>query len=198
MTPPLVATGRVVFPYVIDGVNHKLRMYVKNPTLVGSTWQINSRTLDENDTDWKGFVNTFVTVWAEYAPSDSSGGTWTLEKRDGPVWTVVDTYLPSYTVTGTAHLAGTQLTVTLRDKLNYHFKFVVMEGTQPANIKSVAPTGGNGGLDALIGMFLPTYVTGVPPYAVVVSRLNQFMSTAPFVSFAVHYNKKMLKRRGLA
>ncbi len=197
MTPPIAATGRIKQPYVVSGRSHVLHVYVRNPQLVGGNWLINSRPLDENDINWHDAVDGLMTAITAVFPSGSTVGQSVLQHRDGGIWNDVDVYTPSITPSGSGAIPASQLTITLKDRLLYNFKFQMMETNEAYPQLFKDPTAGNAALDSLITR-LTTHAEGeVRPVDFVVSRLNQYMVVNPFVSCSVFINRKLARRLGL-
>lgn len=197
MTPPLAATGRIEVLYTVGGLVHKAHAFVRNPQLVGTDWKINSRLLDENDTLWSDAAQTYVDALTRCGISTESVGQVTLQKMIGGVWVAQAAMTPTFSASGNAYVPGSQITLTLRDKLFYRFKVQFMERAEvvPQLVKSA--TGGDAAMDNLVALF-GSATTYPNPFHWIVSMHNQFLVDSPFVSCSVKFNRKLLRARGLA
>ncbi len=196
--PYPVATGRIVIPYTVDGLEHKIQAWVRNPQLVGSDWMINSRSLDENDTHWEDAAETWAFVISYLMDAGSTPGTALLQTRVGGVFTTVSTDTVAFAnVTGSRFVAQ-QTTVTLRDKLFNRFKVQLMEATKLPGRKLTTYSGGDAQEDAFLLEYSVGNATGVSPYKWQVSGWNQFMAADPLVAYVTTLNRKLRRARGVA
>lgn len=196
MAQPLVATGRLIFPYTQSGVLHKFFAYVKNPTLVGANWQINSRTSDANDLLASDAVNGLALAMESVFASTVSIGTAILQTRSGGVWTPVASYTPTAISPVGSSVTAAQITATFRDSAFHKMKLVLNEQeTQPPGHTTTLV-----GLTAAIGDWLKQYTashtTANPPYLWQVSRSNLYLNTSPFVALTMTFNKHLRRIRG--
>lgn len=196
MTEPIAATGRIKLPYSCGTQWHVIHAYVRNPQLVGGTWKINSRALDENDTLWSAAAQSLADAMKGMYPVTSGFGLAELQTRSGGVWTAVDTYTPTGACAGGAYQQATQYTITFRDKLLYHFKVQLMESSAVPPNRYTSPTGGGGAEDAFIANFLSASAYPAP-FHWICSRHNQFMADSNFVSAKVWLNERLGRMRGL-
>lgn len=198
MSTPLAAVGRVVFHYTVNSFDHKFQAYVRNPQLVGGAYKINSRTLDENDTAWEVASVGCNLVVDSLIGTTSVAGITELQLLQGVQWVTVATHQSdAFGAPGVAAVPASQVTLTLRTKLNHKVRVTLMEMREtPAQlIKST--TGGDASMDNLIQHFLATYTQPQDPYVWQVGRDNQFLATNPFVSCSVYLNRKLARRRGI-
>jgi hypothetical protein len=198
MTPPLVATARIQIPYIVSGFTHIHHAYVRNAQLVGGNWLINSRALDENDTNWHDAVDSILGSISFWAPNGTTVGAALLQKRSGGIWNNVDLYSPAFNPTGGGGpVAAGQATLTLKDKLLYNFKvqFMELQESYPQLIKN--PTAGDADMDDFIGRYTQSGGASLYPYDFIVSRLDQFVASSPFVSLSVFLNRKVARARGV-
>lgn len=197
MTHAIIATGRIVTPYTLNGLTHVHHCYVRNPQSVGGVWQINSRTLDENDTLFSDACEGLAHCIGGVAPSTLTWGQQLLQTLSGGVWTTVATHQTSMGVTNQAYKPATEITVVLRDKLLNRFKFVLLEQCEAAPQHFVDPTAGDVYFDALLVDITSKPSTPVTPWVWMVSKYNQYLITDPVVGVTVTVNRKVRRARGL-
>jgi len=198
MSTVLLATGRIVVPYTINGLLHKHHAYVRNPQFVGGAWTINSRTTDSNDTLWTAALEGLITGFNGVFPSDVTVGLCLFQTLEGPVWVTQDSATQSITPTGTAHVPASQITITVKDKSFKNVKIVLMECIETPPFKISAATGGDSAFDALTSRYIGHNASHAWPYDWQVGRGNQYFMASPFVSAVVTYNRKLRRARGLA
>jgi len=200
MSTTLAALGRITIAYQVDSTfTHKLRAYVRNPQLVGSTWMINTRTTDSNDLDWAGAANGLMETLTYLMSLASLFGAALLETRSGSVWQPRATAAFSRTHHGSGTLQpASQFTLTLRDTLFRKVKVVVLDGIYPGLAKSTDPNAGIGASDSFNAQFQSTYTVGGGPYTWLVGRGNTYLAVNPVVSWVAATNRKIRRARGLA
>src|SRR5690242_10601737 len=130
MPAPKSATGRIVVPVSFSGHLSHFHAYVRNIQAGGTDYRINSRATDANDLEWQdaaeGLYESLSYLWA----SGISAGSMSLEKKVGTMWVPLSFVAPSADhVSGSGHPAS-QVTMTLRDKLFYKVKVVVLNTKQ--------------------------------------------------------------------
>lgn len=189
--------GRITFNYIVSGLSHKTRFYCRNPQVAGSTFNINTRTLDENDLDWVDAVTGLNTDLDNVMGTAVTMGEAQLDKWDGTVWQPLATTTPTFLGSSTAQSCA-QLTVVLRDTELKKVKVVVMEPSQPAPQHSISATGGDASMDNFIAGFLSTGTTPDKAFNWMVSHRNLYLAVSPFIGFTVCLNRKVRRRRGLA
>ncbi len=199
MSVPLSATGRITLPYTISGNLHKFRVYCRNPQVAGATYNINSRPVDANDMDWHDAVHDLAEAFSWLMPTGWTLGSPFLEHQTGGIWTVLDTFVPTYTNHYSSDPAlGWQFTLVFRDVLLKKLKWTAIEGNAAALVHYPA-------YSAIVETryqnfskeFMSTHTLTNAPYTWVVSRGNQYINTAPFVGLTVTTNKRARRRRGL-
>lgn len=196
MSTPLSATGRILVPYTIDGFSHVAHAYVKNPQLVGAVYNVNSRATDANDLLWENAAQGFVDALGAIGPTGMSFGTCILQKLISTLWTPLATYSPGFSVTGGTSRPGSQVTLTLRDVNFKKVKVIFLDSIELPPQKVITPTGGDAGMDALVGSFLSTGAATYAPYKWIVGRGNAYLNTSPFVKVSVRYNETILRAHG--
>jgi hypothetical protein len=198
MSTALSATGKIVIPYTYSGISHKMSMYCKNPTLVGGTYNINSRTLDANDIVWTDAAQQLAQMLVQFTANASGVGQAVLQHWESGLW-IPKAY---YTVTPTGQTSGqqicTELTYVLRDKLNHPVKVVMLEGVEVPPQHWVNPLAGSAVLDSISHMLMDTTINANSPFAWAVGRGNQYLADTPIVGITLSFNRKLRRRRGLA
>ncbi len=199
MSTPLSAGGRITLPYTIANLQHKLRVFVRNPTAVGGSFNINSRSVDANDIVWTDALNDLATAVSYLMGTGFSFGDGVLEKQTGGIYTALATATPSYTdhSSGTAYYAW-QATFVLRDVLLKKVKIVHLEGDLGAHAHSASRAAiPQAGYISFIKEFMSDHVLTNAPYVWVVGKGNQYLNTSPFVGFTNAGNRRVRRRRGL-
>jgi len=190
--------GRVTIPYTIAGVPHITRLYVKQPTATGGTYNIFGRFSVTADIPWKDAADGMAEAISNVIPAAISPDTVLLEQFDGLIWVLRETHTTTFpNIGGTSQVAG-QITVSLRDAAGLQAKLVILEGNQVYPTKFTSPTGGAGGMDALILEFTSGATLSPSPWVTVVSHREQFLQSAPFISAVITMNRAIRRRRGLA
>lgn len=198
MTNPMAATGRIRVHYTISGLTHTVSVFCRNVQNQSGSYFINSRTLDENDVPWIYAADRLVNSLQAIMPAGVTYSVAELQEYDGLIWTTTDTHaLTPAEAFGTSVPAG-QLTLTFRDKTNYHVKLVVMETQEAPGAKVISPTGGDSDLDALVAAWTSTVGNANDPFAWAVGRSNQYLAASPFISATVSLNRKLRRARGMA
>jgi len=198
MTPPLVAASRIVLPININGLVHKLRVYARNATLVGTDWMINTRETDANDLAWADAVADLAAAVSFLLPTTASANAAILEKRTGDLWNPVDFVVVPLPNKGGTSVAASQITLVMRDTTFYKVKVVVMEGI-------IDGPGRYPSFDTLTGALLnmasewdDTHTLDNAPWRWQVGRDNEYLLDNPFVGLTITFNRKMRRARGLA
>lgn len=196
---PIFVTGmgRIVVPYTVDGLTHKVRFYARNPQAVGGSFNVNSRALDNNDIVWTAALARVTLAMSNIMPSGAVWGSAFLEKFDGSVWNALAFSTPTDAMTGSGYQKATQLTMVLRDTAGKKLKVVWLEMTKVAPVHFTSPTGGDVDMDALIAPFVAGGGNASDPYNWQVSHRNLYVNTSPFVGMTITLNRKVRRRRGL-
>lgn len=200
MAQPQLATGRIVQKYTVSGRTHRAVANVRGLTLVGGVYQINSRTLDANDTVWTDAANGWFETVSFLAPLATTWSDTELWEKVGTAWVLRATFTPIATdhKSGDPILAG-QHTLTLRDTLFYFLKAVVLDssaGDIPKKYTTLAslPTQPNNWAK----QFTSSNTIGHAPYTWMVSDSDHYINTAPFVGVVTTFNRQLRRARGLA
>lgn len=199
MATTLGAVGRIVIPYTFSGISHALRVYVRNPQVVGGTYNINSRTLDENDEDWTLCADDLATAFSYVAGTDWVFGQARLELRDGLLWSIGALHTLSMTNHAVSSAPyATQFTLVLRDILFRKVKVVALE-TVPLWLNHDVSWAGmvNANEKAFAREFLSNHVLTHAPYIWMVGRGNQYLNLTGFVGATASVNRRIRRRRGL-
>ena len=200
MSQPLLATGRIVFLYTVQGIQHHSVAYIRGLAQVGSVWQHNSRALDANDQVWTDSVNGFFESMSYLYSSAWTAGAALLQQLSGTVWNPMDTA----SFTGTNHSASTgwasglQSTLTLRDTAFKKMRMIAMEANYHGANKSTATNYFGDARDSFIKQWTASYTVTNAPYIWQVSRGNRYMATTPLISYVQAYNRKIRRARGIA
>lgn len=200
MSQPLVATGRIVFLYTVQGIQHHSIAYVRGLTQVGSVWQHNSRTLDANDQIWTDSVNGFFEGMSYLYSAAWSADVALLQNYASGVWNPLATATFSGTnhSTGSGWASGLQSTLTLRDSAFKKMRVIAMEGNFPGAYKSTSTNYFGDARDNFIKQWTSSYTVTYAPYIWQVSRGNRYTAAVSLVSYVQAYNRKIRRRRGIA
>jgi hypothetical protein len=173
-------------------------MYVTQPSLAGSTWEIDVRPSVGGTIDWADAAESLANCMSSALPTGATPGKAVLEEYSVTGWLARATAAVTFpNLSGSANLAM-QITLTLRDSNFTRPKQVLMEGNQVAPAKFTSPTGGAGGLDAYIAEFLNTGSTANRPWFVMTNQHGFFLQESPFISVTLTFNRKLRRARGLA
>lgn len=197
MTPPIVATFRILQPYVVSSRAHVAHFYVKDATEVLGSWTLLHRTSGADRIPLADAVNAIADAWEANLPSGSTMGIAQLQERSGGVWNTVAQATPTYTPSGTGAIPAGQLTMTVKDTEFYNFKIQYMESVQPYPQQLSDPAAGNAAMDSFVTRFTNPGTPSIYPFDFVVSRYNNFMADEPFVSVSVFLNRKVARRIGV-
>lgn len=198
MSGPSIGIGRITVPYTVVGLTHACRMYVSNPTLSGGQWVIDQRPGAGTPILWSAAASDLAAAMSSCLATGVTPGTALLEEFSATGWLPRDTAAVTFPNLSGNTNAASQLTITFRDTNFTRPKIVLMEHNQTAPTKYTSPTGGAGGLDAMIGEFLSTGSGTARPYLVMTNQHEFFLQTSPFVSVTTTYNRKLRRARGLA
>lgn len=198
MAQDLIATGRIVQPYTVDGQPHRFVAYVRNIQFSGGNYFINSRTLDDNDTDWEdaaeGLFQALSYLMSGTLTSNADAG---LEEKVDEQWNPLAFYTPVTSNAAGSYKVATQSTVVLRDTAFKKMKIIQMETTEAAPQHFTQIAGGDTAYDNYIKQWTSGATVPTPPFSWQVSRGNRYINTAPFVGATVALNRKIRRARGL-
>lgn len=199
MAVPLSATGRITIPITFSNYTHKMRVYCRNPQVVGATYNINTRATDANDEAWTDAVNGLVEATSYLYANTATFGDASLEIRSGTVWTLAANFTPS----GATHFTGTnyvgwQFTWVLRDVNLKKVKLVQLEGNYNALMHVASYSGfGAGTWLSFVKEFTSNKTLTHAPWNWMVGRGNQYLHASSFVGLTVTPNRRTRRRRGL-
>lgn len=198
MSGPVTGIGRITIPYTVTALTHECRMYVWNPTLAGSQWNIDIRPDVGGVADWTLAAQGLADAISFLLATGVTAGTASLEELSGTGWLPRDTTTVTLTnLAGSSSLA-TQATLTLRDENFTRPKIVVMEINQAGPFKLTSPAAGGANFDGFIDAFLGTSSVAQRPWFFMVNQHGHFLLDNSFVSTTVTYNRKLRRARGLA
>ena len=198
MSQPLLAEGRMILPYTVDGLPHKMFAYLRNPQPVGGTYNVNSRTLDANDQPWKNCAEAwFQSVSYLFSGTLTASGDILLQRFIDNVWQPTETYTPVTSNAAGSYKPGTQVTVVLRDSAFKQIKIVMLETSEISPQHFIQIAGGDAAFDNMIKQFTSTATISPAPYIFMVSRGNRYINTTPFIGATVTLNRKVRRARGL-
>lgn len=198
MSGPTTGIGRITIPYTVSSLTHECRMYVWNPTLAGSQWNIDIRPDVGGVSDWVNAAQGLADAISWLLPAAATPGTASLEELSGTGWLPRDTTTVTLTnALGSVNLA-TQTTLTLRDSNFTRPKIVVMEINQPGPVKYTSPTAGGANFDGFIDAFLASSIVAQRPWFYMVNQHGFYLLDDAFVSTTITYNRKLRRARGLA
>lgn len=198
MATPLSATGRIVLPYTVDGQVHQWHAYVRNPTVTGSTYNINTRTTDSNDLDWLAAADGMAATLSKFVSSATAFGSALLQLRSGSVFNTV----AAKTVTNGSAVSGynkaSQLSIVMRDTLFRKVKVILLEGIFSPPFHAPGYPTGDTGVDGLVKEFTSAHTVTAAPYIWLVGRGNGYLNTSPVLGVTIALNRKVRRNRGLA
>lgn len=198
MAQTLLATGRITLPITVDGLLHKLRVYVKNPTASGGSYNINSRTSDLNDQLWTTAAEDLASSisYGQGVTAVSVGDAY-LESRSGLIWTTLAFHTCGLNNALGTYAPGTQQTMVFRDTAGYKVKIIALEGNLNAPYHNGSYSSLTSTQLALIKQFTAAYTLTNAPYLWMVSRGNRYLNSASYVGLTIALNRKVRRRRGL-
>lgn len=193
MTTDLIASARFTLQYVVAGLTHHIRAYVKPVALSGSSTTLEART--------GGTIpaNTAAGGLAAAIKEaiDGAVGDVLLEQRVGSVWIPEWTFSTSGAGTG-SNATARQMTLVLRAMDFTKMRVQIMESgvfTFPAHFNSYA---GMGAADkAVLNVWCVSGGDASYPIEWQVSRSNNFLFASPFVGMTTDLNDKVRRARGL-
>lgn len=198
MSGPSLGIGRITIPYTVNGLTHVSRMYVSNPSLAGSTWEIDVRPSVGGTIDWADAAEALANCMSSALATGTTPGTALLEEWSSTGWLLRDTATVTFPNLSGSTNPAMQITLTFRDSNFTRPKQVLMEGNQVAPVKYTSPTAGPGGLDGYISEFLNTGTTVNRPWFVMTNQHGFFLQESPFISARLTFNHKLERARGLA
>lgn len=195
---PLVATARMQMPLIISSISHVFSVYVRGLTPVSTSWNINTRTLDANDLDWKAAAQGWWDAFS-YMLDDAVGApTIKLEELQSGVWVQLDDVaVTGGNGSGTTNPAS-QFTFTLRDKEFKPDKVVWLDAVCTPPGRANAITDWTTNISNALKQYTSAHTVTNPPFSWQASRANQFLHDAPVVGMVATFNRKLRRRRGLA
>jgi len=199
MAYPRSAVGRIILPITTSARLHRLHLFVRNPQIGGLTYRINSRTLDQNDTNWEsaaqGWWDSIRTIFFT-AVAAPTAELWT---RVGLVWTLVSTLALANAGTnaGAVQLAA-EITVTYRCSNGKFLRCQWFETsyTPPSGSRDINAPGG--ALTLTMKQWTSLNTVAYAPYIWNVNQDNQYLNASSFVKYVMTYNRKLRKLRGLS
>lgn len=198
MSGPTTGIGRITIPYTVSSLVHECRMYVKNPTLAASVWNIDIRPDVGGVADWSLAAQGLADAISWILPTGVTAGSAILEELSGTGWLPRDTASVTLTNLSGTGATASQTTLTLRDENFTRPKIVVMEGNTLGPTKVSSPTGGNAAYDSFIDAFLGSSSVAQRPWFFMVNQHEFFLLDDAFVSATITYNRKLRRARGLA
>lgn len=198
MSEPTIGVGRIVIPYAVSGLEHEARMYVANPTLTGSVYNIDQRPSIGGTVLWSTAAQHFAETLSYVLATGVTPGTAVLEEYFATGWIPVATAAVTFPNLSGGSFLASQMVTTLRASDFTRPKIIVMEQTSTAPSKFTSPTGGGAVQDSFISQFLSTGTLGARPWVVMTNMHGIHLATNPFISFTTTYNKKLRRARGLA
>ena len=198
MAQELLATARIVFPIETSSNIHKIVAYVRGLTPVGGSWNVNTRTLDENDLPWDDAAQGFWDAYSYLLATAVVAPTAQLEEIDNGVWIpLANAALTGGNDSGDI-VQASQLTATFRDTAFKKMKVVFLEGSFVPPFASSIVTAFGGGVTNGLKQWTSSHTVTNPPYTWQVSRGNRYLATSPFVRGVATYNRRLRRDRGLA
>lgn len=192
--------GRIVVPYVISGLVHKFRLFCKQPTVGGTTYQIWSRTATGPNLDWEPVAEDMAAMLSNVLPGGTTPQAAYLEKWTGTVWQLLEVHTVTLPNLSGAEAPGWQFTAVFRDTGNEKLKAVIMEPPYSNAFHWTTLLGGAAIFDAFLKEWNETTKTlTYPPWNWATSHRQVFVhGTSPFVGGTTTLNRKVRRARGLA
>lgn len=194
----IIANWRLAVRWTIDGQAHVARLYVGEVVNNAGAWYFTNQWTPATLLPWEDCSDRFASLVHACGLDSEVFSESYLEYRDGNIWTLLDTDLPTVDAGGTNpfNWGGRQLTITMRDNNLNRFKLVLEERNEAADYTSRSPTSGNGSTDALISALTVTGGDDYDPVNWMVSKYMVHVKAGGFVSWATYPNKRVLRRRG--
>lgn len=198
MAQPLLATHRMQFEYVVDGVPHKIREWCSavttgSPGVYALVDRLGgSAVTASNYAD--AYIDALGNLFHNGAPTSMG---WTLFIKTGPNFFPLEVGSHSFTGVGAPNVEASQLTMYFRDTAFNHIRVQAMEsvlvptqhytttGSLPSTILSFA------------GEYTPAFAGSVAAYEWVQSRSGLYLNASSFVAATTDFNDKLRRRRGL-
>jgi len=197
MSGPVDGVGRITIPYTVSGQSHECRMYVSDPTLAGSVWNIDIHPSIGGVNDWADAAQALADSISFMLPTGTTVGSALLEEYSATGWLPRDTASVTLTnLTGGASLAA-QITLTLRALDFTRPKIVVMDVNNPGPLAFTSPTAGGANVDGFVDQFLGSSATWPRTWAFMTTMHGIFLLPDSFVRATITYNKKLAEERGL-
>lgn len=180
----------------IGAFSHRMDIWLVNVVYNAGQYAIVSRV--ENELlAWEDCADRLADIIAADSSSAYAQGNAELWQRNGLVWNLIDTHVPTPTPTGASfNTPGSQSTIVLRDTNLNKFKIVLMELHEAAPQHFESPTGGAAGFDALIASMVTAGGNEFDPYKYMASKYAFFVKEGGFVGCTVDLNRKVLRARG--
>lgn len=129
MPTTILATDRIELAYIVDGHEHKCRLYCKRVTTLTTGHQ--SVTARDGSTllDWTECAQAVAAMIDAYSRADANPLA-ALQTQGAPnVWNPIDFFATSTPGHGGAYQPASEITFVLRDTAFTRPKFVLMEGS---------------------------------------------------------------------
>lgn len=194
MAQPLLASWRIVTPYVASTLTHRQVVYCKADVAhPGPPQQLLYR--DGSSVSWTVAALGLAKALAKFLASGI--GTMQLQHLTGTVWNPIDTFLPGgLTYHGGAPVPCSQGTLFLRDSAFFKAKIVILESVLAPLYHDPGETTGDTGANAGTTAFADGLASADDPANWIVSRGNRYLHTFAAAGWTVTYNRKLRRRRG--
>lgn len=197
MSQPLLATARILIPYVATGQTHKLAAYVRNLQVDGASWNINTRETDSNDLDWADAAQGYWLAMSYGLDDAISPPTAELQELTGVTWNTLDTFACTGGNGSNSTILASQFTLTLRDMAFKKLRVVLLDTINGAMFRYTTSAGPGGFQTNYAKQWDSTFDITNAPYRWQVSRGDRFLAASPFVSIVSVYNDRLRRDRGL-
>lgn len=197
MSGPTLGIGRITIPYTVGGLAHECRMFVWNPTLAGSVYNIDIHPDFGGVGNWEDFAQGLAEAISWLLATGTTPGVAQLEELQATGWVGLDSVAVTFPNLAGSAFPATQNTYTLRVTDNSRPKIVIMEGNTIGPQRIASPTAGSAAFDNFFDRFEGSSIQAARPYQCMVNQHGFWLKSSPFAGFHISYNRKLERARGL-
>lgn len=197
MAQALVSTARIDLHYTVSTKAHVVRVYVKNLTVAGASWNIDGAPVVGGVIDWSAAAQGLWDSVKPLMPSAATVDGANLMSRSGSVWTPLASYTPTGAVSANAYSPAQQMSLTLRDTGTKFVRFLLLEQTFPLPAHFPSYGALTGDTLTMAKQFTVQRTVTNAPFEWLVSRGERFLADFSFVALTTDLNDKLRRARGL-
>jgi hypothetical protein len=198
MSNPFTATWRIMFPYTIDGLTHKLHEFTKPATAGGLTYTIPTRA--GGAINWEAAADDYAAAISNMLAAATTPGTAELQQKSGVAWVTLASHTLTFPNSAGSYQKATQLTATYRDTAFNLEKSILLEcnDVAPRKNKGYASIGGGTALQLMVKEFTENNTLTNAPYKWLVSGQELYLRVGPLIAVTISLNHKVRRARNLA